>query len=93
MVIQSYGGFKRMTAFCKNRVPLHVSAALDAVKDDDAAVKAAGVRLGVEMCRELIAAGSKGLHFYTLNLEKITYGILEELGLKKAIVGGEEATD
>jgi Methylenetetrahydrofolate reductase len=32
MVIQAYGGFKRMTAFCKSRVPAAVHAALDAVK-------------------------------------------------------------
>jgi methylenetetrahydrofolate reductase (NADPH) len=32
MVIQAYGGFKRMTAFCKSRVPAAIHAALDAVK-------------------------------------------------------------
>ena len=32
MVIQNYGGFKRMTAFCKSRVPKAIYDALDAVK-------------------------------------------------------------
>ena len=32
MVIQAYGGFKRMTAFCKSRVSKAIYAALEAVK-------------------------------------------------------------
>ena len=83
MVIQSYGGFNRMVAFCKSRVPAHVRAALDAVKDDDNAVKAEGVRLGTEMCRQLLDNGVHGLHFYTLNMEEVTFAILNNLGLKK----------
>lgn len=34
-----YGGFVRMTGMCKSRVPDDVWAALDAIKDDAAAVK------------------------------------------------------
>lgn len=55
-------------------------------------MRAAGVRIGATMCRALLAAGHKGLHFYTLNLEKVTYGILRELGLYKE-VEGDTATD
>ena len=32
------------------------------------------------MCQDLIEIGVDVLHFYTLNLEKITYGILSGLG-------------
>lgn len=39
------------------------------------------MRQSVEMCRELIAGGARGLHFYTLNLEKSTKEILLELQL------------
>lgn len=56
MVIQAYGGFRRMTTFCKSRVPKEVWAQLDAVKDDADAVKAAGVKIGADMCRKLLAA-------------------------------------
>jgi 5,10-methylenetetrahydrofolate reductase len=34
-------------------------------------VKEAGVKIGTAMCRTLLDAGVKGLHFYTLNLEKV----------------------
>lgn len=81
MVIQAFGGFKRMTAFCKSRVPQWVWDILLPIKDDEEAVKAAGVKIGTQMCRALVDAGVKGLHFYTLNLEKVTFAIMADLGL------------
>lgn len=39
MPIMTYGGFKRMTGFCKTRIPAEVANALEAVKDNDEAVK------------------------------------------------------
>lgn len=81
MLIQNYGGFKRMTAFCKSRVPAFLAAQMEAVKDEDAKVREAGVAIGAAMCKALIAAGVKGLHLYTLNTEAVPYGVLKELGL------------
>lgn len=40
-------------------------------QDDEKAVKAFGVDYGEKMCTALLAAGAPGLHFYTLNLEKV----------------------
>ena len=45
MPIMTYGGFKRMTAFCKTRVPKHVQDTVEAIKDNDEAVK-----VGVHLC-------------------------------------------
>eukprot|EP00741_Cyanophora_paradoxa_P022032 tig00021433_g21268.t1 len=81
MPIHNYAGFKRMTGFCKTRVPQHVLDELEAIKDNDEAVKEYGVKLGIEMCRKLLDSGAPGLHFYTLNLEKSVTKILEGLGL------------
>lgn len=53
------------------------------LQDDDAAVKAEGAKIGAQMCRDIMAAGGKGLHFYTLNMEEVTFAILDQLGLKK----------
>ncbi|KAG0226223.1 hypothetical protein BGW42_003817 [Actinomortierella wolfii] len=79
MPIQSYGGFNRMTSLCKTFVPKHIRDALEPIKEDDQAVKDYGVRLAVDMCREMYEAGIRGFHFYTLNLEKSTRLILEGL--------------
>jgi methylenetetrahydrofolate reductase (NADPH) len=81
MPIMSYAAFRRMTSFCKTMIPSELDAALEEVKDDDNKVKELGVRVGVDMCRRLMAAGITGFHFYTLNLEKSVVDILTELEL------------
>ena len=85
MVIQNYGGFVRMAGFCKSRVPQRLRDELDAVKDDDAKVKAIGVKECVAACRRILDSKTcgKGLHFYTLNQEEVCFTSLEGLGLKK----------
>lgn len=81
MPIMTYGGFKRMTSFCKTKVPAEIAAAVEAVKDDDDKVREYGIELGTAMCKELLASGAPGIHLYTLNLEKSPVAILENLGL------------
>ena len=84
MCIQAYGGFKRMTKFCKSRVPPQLVADLEAVKDDPGKVRELGIQFGTQMCRDLLDSKLvDGLHFYCLNLEKVTNGILGELGMLK----------
>ncbi|KAK3818915.1 MAG: methylenetetrahydrofolate reductase-domain-containing protein [Benniella sp.] len=79
MPIQSFGGFTRMTTLCKTFIPEHVKNALEPIKEDDQAVKDYGVKLAIQMCKEIQAAGINGFHYYTLNLEKSTRLILEGL--------------
>ena len=81
MPIQSYGGFKRMTGFCKTDVPQEISDALEAVKDDEGAVKTYGIAQSIEMCEAMRARGTKGFHIYTLNLEISATAIIKGLGL------------
>lgn len=83
MPIQTYGGFVRMTSFCETRVPDEIKTTLEPIKDNDEAVKEYGIRLGVNMCRNLLEDGAPGLHFYTLNLERAVRAILSELELVK----------
>ena len=81
MPIQSYGGFMRMTGFCKTKVPQKILTTLEGIKDQPDAVKQYGVHLGVEMAKELIANGVPGLHMYSLNQDKSVLGILAGLGM------------
>ncbi len=39
MPIMTYGGFKRMTGFCKTAVPDAMAGELEAIKDNEEAVK------------------------------------------------------
>ena len=84
MLVQAAGGFRKMTAMCKTRVPAAVTAAVDARASDDAALKAYGVDLGVEISHKLLAHGAPGLHFYTLNLEKSTLAIADRVAADRA---------
>lgn len=36
-----------------------------------------GIHLGTEMCKKLLAAGTPGLHMYTLNLDTAAVAILK----------------
>jgi len=81
MPLMTYGGFKRMTGFCKTYVPQEILDTLEPIKDNEQAVKNYGIHLGTEMCKKLLAAGTPGLHMYTLNLDGASVSILKNLGL------------
>ena len=66
-----------MTKFCKTRVPAELQSKMDSIQEDADAVKKFGVEFGIQMCQELIKIGVDVLHFYTLNLEKVVYGICD----------------
>jgi methylenetetrahydrofolate reductase (NADPH) len=80
MPVANYGGFKRMIGFCKTRVAKELLDQIEVLKDDVEGMKAFGIEFGVKMCRELLAFGVRGLHFYTLNTAGVTVAIMEQLG-------------
>jgi len=80
MCLNAYGGFNRMTDMCKTRLPTGMAAAAKAANTSDDAFKKWGIDFITGMCKTILDGGAPGLHFYTLNLEKATLGIL--LGLK-----------
>lgn len=83
MPIMTYNGFKRMTGFCKTKVPKDIADGVEARKDDDEGLKAYGIDVCAAACKRILDAGIPGLHMYTLNLEKSTMGALHKLGLVK----------
>mmetsp|Transcript_3657 Transcript_3657/g.4809 ORF Transcript_3657/g.4809 Transcript_3657/m.4809 type:complete len:413 (-) Transcript_3657:59-1297(-) len=93
MCINAYAGFKKMAKFCKTRVPKDLEAKMDSLKDDPDAIKAFGVEFGAEVCQKLIDFGVPVLHFYTLNLEKVVYGITDALGITSGLVDSSNESD
>jgi len=81
MPIANRGGFKRMTGFCKTRIPYEMKLCLDASTDEG--FKKLGHEMVVELCKTLWESGKiPALHFYSLNQENSTYAILKAMGIK-----------
>jgi methylenetetrahydrofolate reductase (NADPH) len=79
--IQTWNGFQKATMLANIVIPQAWRDALEPYKNDDERVRALGTKLVADMCRKIISAdlGIKGLHLYTMNLEKATKMLLEEL--------------
>ncbi|ORX45478.1 methylenetetrahydrofolate reduct [Hesseltinella vesiculosa] len=77
--IQNYQGLKRVISFNDNFVPEKIWQDLEPIKEDDAAVKEYGIQLAIDFIEKMQAAGVKGVHFYTFNLDRSTRLILERL--------------
>lgn len=81
MCLNTLGGLKRMTDLCKTRVPEGLMERAEKANTSDDAFKAFGIEDGVAMCKAILDGGAPGLHFYTLNLEKVVVGTLKGLDL------------
>jgi len=97
MPIQSYQIVRRITKLSHAKIPEDISARIEAVKNDDEQVKQVGVDIMSELVdkiRDLPQPTDlpRGLHFYTLNLEKSVAYILERCGLLPLQQGQDSAT-
>jgi len=84
MPITSVGSIRRMTSLGGGTIPSELDAELSRVDEDDAATLEIGIEWATLQCRELIAGGAPGIHFYTLNRSSATQRIhraLREAGL------------
>lgn len=81
--IQTWNGFMRATQLAQTIIPQSYLDVLEPIKNDDEQVRAEGTKLVAELCRRVLNAGLgiRGLHFYTMNLEKGTKMLLQELNL------------
>ena len=81
IAIQSAAQIKKFSALCGAKLPERLLARLEALGADDAAATEFGIEYATEQCQELLRAGEKRLHFYTLNKAHSTVRILQNLGL------------
>ncbi|KAI1416896.1 methylenetetrahydrofolate reduct [Hypoxylon sp. FL1857] len=79
MPIATYASFLRRANHMNCKIPDEWMAALEPVKNDDAAVREVGKTLVAQLCRKIMTAGIVHLHFYTMNLAQATRMVLEEL--------------
>ena len=79
MPIISVASIRRITSLCGAQIPAELERALSDVEHDDALTMQVGVDWATLQCRELLAHGVPGIHFYTLNKSPATRSIFQSL--------------
>ena len=78
---QGAAQIKRFTSLCGAKLKSPLREQLDKFAGDDEAVRQIGVEHCTEMCRQLLALGVPGFHFYCLNRVPSVTQIVQNLGL------------
>ena len=77
--ITSYKQIERFTSMSGAEIPGNLVQMLESGKDDPDATYRIGMEFSINQCRELLANGAPGLHFYTLNKSRAAVEIFETL--------------
>ncbi len=81
--ITNVAQLQRITSLCGATVPDALLRELDLRGEDGEAVAEFGVAYATLQCRDLLAGGAPGIHFYTLNRSPATRAILSALKLAR----------
>ncbi|TAM46198.1 MAG: methylenetetrahydrofolate reductase [NAD(P)H] [Gammaproteobacteria bacterium] len=81
MPITNFKQLARFSDACGAEIPRWIRRRLEGYGDDLDAIRAFGLDVTTELCRQLLDGGAPGLHFYTLNRAGPTCTIWERLGL------------
>ena len=84
MPVTNAGQVQRFAQLAGAEFPPDLAARIGAVGDRPDEVRRIGVEVATDLCRDLLAAGAPGLHFYTLNRSTATREIYANLGLAPA---------
>jgi methylenetetrahydrofolate reductase (NADPH) len=79
MPVTSFEQTRKLTAMCGASIPPEMLAGLQPIQGDREAVVRYGIDWATRQCRELLAGGAPGIHFYTLNKSRSTATILSRL--------------
>ena len=80
--IQSFAQIKRITSLCGAKIPPALHDELDRAGEDEVKTQEIGIRWTVEQCRDLLAHGAPGIHFYVLNKAAHMERIMAEIERK-----------
>jgi len=83
MPITNYTQLARFSDACGSEIPRWIRSRLQAYGDDVDSIKAFGMDVVTDLCERLLAAGSPGLHFYSMNQIEPTLTLWNRLNLSK----------
>lgn len=72
---------EKFSRMCGASIPEKIRNAIAKFGNDQSSILKFGIEYTTEQCRELLAGGVPGLHFYTLNQSQATREIYSNLGL------------
>jgi methylenetetrahydrofolate reductase (NADPH) len=79
MPITNFQQIVRFTKICGASIPDKLAADLEALQSEPESVQRYGIEYAKTQCRDLLAHGVPGIHFYTLNKSKATQAIISSL--------------
>jgi len=79
MPITNFQQILRFTRICGATIPPKVEADLERIQDEPELVHRYGVEFATRQCKELLAHGVPGIHFFTLNKSAATREIISRL--------------
>ncbi len=82
MPLTNVSQIQRFADMCGCAIPKVMQEAMARFANDPQAAENYGIEYATAQCRELLAAGVPGLHFYTLNKSRATRDICHSLGVK-----------
>ena len=81
MPIGSFSKLARFSDACGAEIPRWMRKTFESFGDDTASIEAFGLDVVTELCRQLLARGAPGLHFYSMNQSRLTLEICRRLGI------------
>ena len=77
MPIINYSQIERFQVMCSSHIPSELIKSMEGKSEED--IAKIGIDYAVNQCEDLVANGTAGLHFYTLNRSTATKKILDKL--------------
>ncbi len=83
MPIENFNQIIKITSMCGAKIPDEIRNIFQDSKATDNDKRQRGIEYTVKQCKELLANGVPGIHFYTLNKSSATREIFRNLGVKR----------
>ena len=86
MVPENIKGVLRFAKACGATVPASLSSRFAGIEDDKGTRRLIATHFTIQQCEQLLAAGVKHFHLYTLNRAESAYAVCHALGLREHLV-------
>jgi len=86
MVPENIKGVLRFAKACGASVPSSLPSRFAGIEDDEATRRLIATHFTIQQCEQLVAAGVKHFHLYTLNRAESAYAVCHALGLREQLV-------